>query len=333
MKIDCIENALRWLFLQHVTFVTKHPLLFLIIPIVITLGLSVGIFTSLTREEDPETLYGPERTQSRRNRDIIEDLYSNVVDENMLTRHKTRLGIWGQVILIPNNGNNALTVPVLEDVLRLHDTIMNVTVIENGVRYTFADMCIKWKSKCLENELLSLLQYDADLVTSTPLTYPLQTLSNGEKIFLGTQLGQVSTNANGTFQSASAIQLSYSLRYNTDEEFNRGLIWEEEFLKDVEDFQTNNISVYRIVSHSFSKELDESSAITLDLVAIVGAVVVTFSILCSSSVDWVRTKPVLASLGVLTAGLALASTFGLLSFVGVPYANVAGSMPFLILGE
>ena len=232
-----------------------------------------------------------------------------------------------------NDGSNVLTVPILTEVLRLHDKIMNITVKDNGINYTFTDMCIKWNSKCLENELLALIQYNADEVTSTPLTYPLFSLPSGEKIFLGTQLGEVSSNTSGYVQSASAIQLTYSLRYNTDEEFNIGFLWEEEFLNDVEDFQTDEITVYRIVSRSFSKELDESSAVTLELVAIVGLVVVTFSIICASSFDSVRTKPLLASLGVLTAGMALASTFGLLSFVGVPYANVAGSMPFLILGK
>ena len=107
---------------------------------------------------------------------------------------------------------------------------------------------------------------------------------NLESDTLSSQL-QVSTNTSGYVQSASAMQLTYSLRYNTDEEFNRGILWEEEFLNDVEDFQTDEITVYRIVSHSFSKELDESSAITLELVAIVGVVVVTFSIICASSFD------------------------------------------------
>ncbi|XP_072024915.1 patched domain-containing protein 3-like [Amphiura filiformis] len=332
MRFDCIEKALKWLFYRYGGMVAKQPWPFFIVPILITAGLSVGLFTHFSKESDPETLYGPERTYSRRNRAYIEDVYSNVVDEDMLTRHKTRIGIWGQVIITPNIGSNVLTVQVLNEVLRLHDTITNATCKFQGEDYRFNDLCIKWKNKCHENELLVLLNYTAKNVLSTSLTYPVVSLPTGETFFLGTQLGSVSFTTDGRIISASAMQLIYNLRYNTDDELEKGLLWEKQFLRTLEDFETDKITVYRQISHSFQLELDESSAVTFDLVATVGVVIVTFSVLSAVSFDWVRTKPILACLGVLTAGLALVCSFGLLSFIGVPYANVAGSMPFLIFG-
>ncbi len=49
--------------------------------------------------------------------------------------------------------------------------------------------------------------------------------------------------------------------------------------------------------------------------------------------DWVRSKPWLALVGVISAGLSLLSVFGLLSALGVRAVPQVGLVPFLILGE
>ncbi len=49
--------------------------------------------------------------------------------------------------------------------------------------------------------------------------------------------------------------------------------------------------------------------------------------------DWVRSKPWLALLGVVSAGLSLLSVFGLLSAFGIRSVPQVGLVPFLILGK
>ena len=332
MKFDCIEKVLKWLFYRHGGLVANHPAPFLIVPVLISVGLGIGLFTSFSKETDPETLYAPARTYSRRNRAFVEDAYSDVSFDKMLPRHKTRIGIWGQVIITPKTGTDVLTVDTFNEVLRLHDTIMNVSITIDGNSYGYKDLCIKWKNTCHENELLALLNYTGENVLSTPLTYPVFSHPSGQTFFLGAQLGGVSLSSDGHVSSASAILLTYNLRYSPDAESQKGEMWEEQFLRDVENFQTNEITIYRQASSSLGIELDESSAVTYDLIIVVGVIIVTFSVLSAALFDWVRTKPILACLGVFTAGLALVSCFGLFSFIGIPYANVAGSMPFLIMG-
>ena len=58
-----------------------------------------------------------------------------------------------------------------------------------------------------------------------------------------------------------------------------------------------------------------------------------FSICSCMMRDWVLSKPWLALLGVISAGLSLLSVFGLLSAVGVKSVPQVGLVPFLILGE
>ena len=51
------------------------------------------------------------------------------------------------------------------------------------------------------------------------------------------------------------------------------------------------------------------------------------------SMDWVLSKPWLGSLGVVSAGLAVVSSFGLMLHIGVPFIDITASIPFLVLGK
>lgn len=49
--------------------------------------------------------------------------------------------------------------------------------------------------------------------------------------------------------------------------------------------------------------------------------------------DCVRNKMWVAVFGVVSAGLAVVSSFGLMLYVGVPFVLIVANSPFLILGE
>lgn len=49
--------------------------------------------------------------------------------------------------------------------------------------------------------------------------------------------------------------------------------------------------------------------------------------------DNVRNKLWVALFGVLSSGLAINSSFGLLLYIGVPFVITVANSPFLILGE
>lgn len=49
--------------------------------------------------------------------------------------------------------------------------------------------------------------------------------------------------------------------------------------------------------------------------------------------DNVRNKLWVAVFGVLSSGLAVLSSFGLLLYIGVPFVITVANSPFLILGE
>ncbi|XP_072043168.1 patched domain-containing protein 3-like [Amphiura filiformis] len=332
MKFDCVEKHLRVLFSAHGKLVGKHPAPFIIIPLLLTVMLAAGMFTHFTKENDPEALYGPQGSESLRNRDVLEDMYSDVVDENMLPRHQLRIGRSGWLIVTPKTDDNILTIPNMKEVLRLHRRVMNVTIQQDDAYYTFEDLCLKWNGECHENEILALLDYTGFL-ENVSLTYPFAMNSNGERFLTGGLLGGVTLQGKNMIEKAEALLLAYPLRYDTNEEVENGLKWERTFLYQMEHFISDKLNVYRFAIVSVTEDLGESTGVPLDLVVSGVFIVAAFCILSTTMLDWVRSKPLLAILGLFTAGLSLGSTFGLLAFIGIPYASTAASMPFLILAS
>lgn len=68
-------------------------------------------------------------------------------------------------------------------------------------------------------------------------------------------------------------------------------------------------------------------------------ILMLFSIICNMSfcdnsfyIDWVISKPFLAVMGVLNAGMGILSGVGSLLLFEVGYNDIVGVMPFLVVG-
>nr|XP_006814498.1 PREDICTED: patched domain-containing protein 3-like [Saccoglossus kowalevskii] len=109
-------------------------------------------------------------------------------------------------------------------------------------------------------------------------------------------------------------------------------MWELEFMNSMFVYESDNIDVAYYTSQTLELELEASITSVFPLFTITFTLLITFSIVCCIMADWVRSNPMLGQLGVLSAGLAIVSSLGLMSYCGVPFINVVASMPFLILG-
>jgi len=70
------------------------------------------------------------------------------------------------------------------------------------------------------------------------------------------------------------------------------------------------------------------------------AILLMFSVLCNMStcrrswhIDWAVSKPILAVLGVTNAGMGIVTAIGYLNLCSVPYNDIVGVMPFLVVGQ
>ena len=152
------------------------------------------------------------------------------------------------------------------------------------------------------------------------------------KIFLGNTLGGVKVDSEGVVERAEALHMFYYLQDDNEVSFK----WEDEFLEYLSLTTFQHIKVSRTTSRTIEKDLAENTDLQgklLPKVTVALVILTLFTIGSCIMSDAVRSKPWLGVLGVLSAGQAIVSTFGLMSFCGVLYSDIVAAMPFLILGE
>ncbi|KFW70663.1 Patched domain-containing protein 3, partial [Pygoscelis adeliae] len=153
--------------------------------------------------------------------------------------------------------------------------------------------------------------------------------------FLGTALGGVQTGAGGRVLSARALKLVYYLREDgpTAAESRR---WLESFQQDIPlelaALNFTSIQVTYFTSLSRQQEFEGNTKSVIPLFSITYFLTITFSVVSCLRRSCVRNNVWLACCGVISSGLAVLSSFGLMLFCGVPFVVTVANAPFLILG-
>ncbi|XP_051524693.1 patched domain-containing protein 3-like [Myxocyprinus asiaticus] len=95
-------------------------------------------------------------------------------------------------------------------------------------------------------------------------------------------------------------------------------------------FRQVNVSYFTSVSRQ--EELEATLDFVISLFSITYCLAISISIIFCLRFDCVRTKVWVAVAGVISAGMAVLSSFGLLLLCGIPFAMTVATVPFLILG-
>ncbi|XP_077994884.1 patched domain-containing protein 3-like [Glandiceps talaboti] len=330
-QYDCVEKRLSALFHRYGRFIGRHPVPFLIMPLLVAAGLAAGM-VFFNQNTDVEYLFTPEGSQAMKDRDRAEELFPLNDDDEFDAVRQNTLGRYGRLIVTAKVGGNVLRENTLHEVMVVHDFVTKINITDDGKVYTYGDLCGKWDGTCNQNAILDLYNYNASTVNDLNVTFPLHT-SSIRQDFIGSGLGGVTLyDDEETIKSVDAIQLFYFLKINTNAKERRSKAWELKFLDEMAKYDSENINIAYFTSQTQELELAESSLSVIPLFSITFTVLITFSIICCVMADWVRSKPWLGQLGVLSAGLAVISSLGLCSYCGLPFINVVASMPFLILG-
>ncbi|XP_044150899.1 patched domain-containing protein 3-like [Bufo gargarizans] len=154
------------------------------------------------------------------------------------------------------------------------------------------------------------------------------------RAFIGTYLGGVTLNSDSTVKEAKAIKLVYYLREDSQHDKENSLQWINHFIKFFAKnaLQLNHIKVSYFTSVSRQQEFDGTTKTIIPLFSITYFVTIFFSIMSCVRFDSVRNKTWVAGFGVISSGLAVLSSFGLLLLCGVPFVITVANAPFLILG-
>ncbi|XP_074477495.1 patched domain-containing protein 3-like [Sebastes fasciatus] len=323
-RTDCLAKPLSGLFEKLGSLVGSYPLYFFVIPLVVSAALSGG-FTFLKDREDNdfERQFTPSKGPSKATRAFVRENFP--YNDSMFSEDRLYdKGIFASLIAVSTNNSNILTSPAFEDIINLNNKILYITVYNGSLG--FNDLCAKANGECVSNVLLEIINSD-----ETSIIFPVHT-HRSSPVFLGSVLGGVITDANSSVISAQAVKLFYYLD-NKESAADASKLWLRGFKKLLSDeTDSKHIDVSYYTSKSRQEEIDSHTTDGFPLFLITYACAITFSVISCLRLDNVRNKVWVAVFGVLSSGLAVLSSFGLLLYIGVPFVITVANSPFLILG-
>ena len=94
-----------------------------------------------------------------------------------------------------------------------------------------------------------------------------------------------------------------------------------------------HISISRFASRTLDHELERNTQTVIPYIGLTFILMILFSTLTSSMTDWVRSKPYLGLLGIVSATMATLSAFGFCMYLGVDFIGLNLAAPFLLIGN
>ena len=94
-----------------------------------------------------------------------------------------------------------------------------------------------------------------------------------------------------------------------------------------------HLNVFYYASRTVEEELDKNTQSVKPFFITTIVVMVAFSAITCMMCDWVKSKPYLGLLGVVSSMLGTGAAFGFLMYIGVPYIGINVAAPFLMLGK
>ncbi|KAA0702924.1 Patched domain-containing protein 3 RND-type protein RNDEu-3 [Triplophysa tibetana] len=317
---NCIERPISVAFENFGRVVARYPSVFLILPLLVAAALGSGFMYLDEREaNDIEDQFTPVNGPAKQERKTVEEYFSP--SEEFSHLRLSSEGTYASLIITVLEGANIWTEAAFTDIIEIDRQVKNISTGS-----TYENLCAKTKGKCMSNLVLDILNDDLNKIISTAITYPMH---NGT--FLGTSVGGVELETEGSeISSAKAVRLFYFLK---EENTTLNTLWLTGFLKFFSNYsELKTVHVSYFTSLSRQKELEASSDSIIPFFSITYALAINVSIFSCLRLDCVRTKVWVAVAGVISAGLAVLASFGLLLFCGMPFAMTVASSPFLILG-
>ncbi|XP_051573915.1 patched domain-containing protein 3-like [Myxocyprinus asiaticus] len=319
-KTNCIERPLSLAFEKLGRVIGRYPCVFLLLALYVAAALGAGfIFLNERQANDIEDQFTPVNGPAKMERKIVEEYFPQ--SEEFSHLRLSSEGTFASLIITDLQGGNILTEAAFDDIIELDRHVKSIKTGNN-----FTSLCAKINGNCMTNAVLDIINNKPNEVVSTAISYPIH---NGT--FLGTSIGGVELKAGSSeITSAKAIRLFYFLK---EEKTKENSEWLDGFLKFFSNYtEMKVVHVSYFTSVSRQEELEANSDSVIPFFSITYCLAVNISILSCLRLDCVRTKVWVAMSGVLSAGMAVLASFGLLLFCEMPFAMTVATAPFLILG-
>ncbi|XP_045201235.2 patched domain-containing protein 3-like [Mercenaria mercenaria] len=336
---ELVERKIGGAFARYGRFVAGHAWKIIIVTIIVNGALGIGMIR-LRSNIEAENVYLPQGTQARHDVQRMKGLFPDLSGSNFNLLQLLEDGAWAKVIIKSKYGN-ILNRTVLEEIGDMDAAIQNITAVaDDGSIIRYSDICARVKNRCaVDGELFWDPEFLA-AVDSNQVTYPRFTTSATGTTNFASDLGGtiVTDDTENYLSSAEFINLDYIIRTDGGRGGRYQTLagkWVDEFKAYMESVNSKNFEVAYSHFNSMDEELDKNIKGDITLFSITMTLMITYACVATTSsriTDQVGQRMWLGYAGVITAGLAIVSSFGLCAAVGVHFVSIVGVIPFLIMG-
>ncbi|XP_023230894.1 patched domain-containing protein 3-like [Centruroides sculpturatus] len=332
-KKDYIKSFITQSFKNLGKQIARHPLYFIIVPLLFSLSFGFGIF-KLKLNDNIENLLEPDSGKTVDTKIFIEKTFPFNSSENFDIVRCLSVPKGLMIYLLPNNLNeNMMNKDILKEIKVLDEIVKNINISINNDQIGYHNICGIIHKKCFENPISYLISnMDIVLAKRKRIEFPVEidmlTLSYH---MYSLNLGGVETNSKGYVEKVKAMRLIYPFDVSTK--------WKKEWFE-----QWTKAAFRNIVNHEFQyinplfdplwMAIRHSKITFYDIKSRIVAVVIfisLFSIISCLSVPMIRSKPWLGLASVVSAGLAILTSFGLMGIFQIEstYWNIC--IPYLVI--
>uniref|UniRef100_A0A4W5M0P2 Patched domain-containing protein 3 n=1 Tax=Hucho hucho TaxID=62062 RepID=A0A4W5M0P2_9TELE len=316
---DCVEKPIARAFKILGRFVGRHPWCFILLPMFISAGLGGGFYFLADREANGiEEMFTPMNGPAKDERQVVKEYFPQDDSDFSRLRLYTEGTFASLIIVTP--AANILTIPAFTNIFDIDSEVKAIEV----ETFNFSSLCVKKGGVCVSNSIFDIVK--TPNATTTTINYPYH-----GNIFIASEIGGVKLKTGSTeIESAKAIRLFYFLKEDNQ---TVNTMWLHKFIETTSMMQKEEgVTISYFTSISRDEEFEKSSDSIIPLFSLTYALAITFSITSCIRFDCVRNKVWVATFGVLSAGMAVLSSFGLLLYCGMPFSMTVATAPFLILG-
>ena len=312
------KQALSGAFTRYGVMVGHHPLPFIILPILIFGGLGAGMIL-LDEETDLEEMYFPKDSVAKADRQTVRNIFDNMRNSsyNSFSQSDVDQAI---TVIFRSKHNHAVFQPLaFSEIQSIVDQMKDLVVDIDGRNCTFHDLCARSASKCVVDGDFVLKERFQMGVVKGLITYPLSNLRM--------YISDVTTGRNGNILlTANLIRVSFKLR-------EKSLPWQKRFQAFMKELKAVHTEVTYETPDSLSDELNQGIQGDILTFSLTITLCCCYASVVAAGGNPVSTRFLLSTAGILSAGLGIVGSMGLLSICGVKFVSIAGVVPFLVIGE
>lgn len=322
------ENFMENRFERLGSFISNYPKSIMIICVVVNLLCLIG-FMNLSVENDVEVLYTPSNSQAYKDREFLKKVYPDPTTSNFESYQLSSFGRYVDVMIVSKNKSNIMNQQYVNEINNIDSFIRNSIVVgETGsLTYRFNDVCAISSTGCfvLGNAFLNA-DFQQQFMNRN-VSYPIHNSELLSPLF-ASAVGQ-----NGKLVSTIGIKLRYYLRQNS----SLSETWENAFLTQIINLQTNTTDFAYANSESLQTELDKATNSDIKFFSLTFTIMMTYACLASAS-SWKKCNNIanrmnLGIAGVIAPVLGIGAALGFIGGIGIKFTNIVGVMPFLIIGK